>query len=51
VHIPRDRGHDSTLMSGSIPLGWRTAFHTIADSVPRSWRTPFQIDGGQSSLF
>lgn len=51
LHIPRDRGHDSTLMSGSIPLGWRTAFHTIADSVPRSWRTPFQIDGGQSSLF
>ena len=20
VHIPRDRGHDSTLMTGSIPL-------------------------------
>ena len=35
LRIPRDGGHDSTLM---------------ADSVPPSWRTPFHGDGGQHSI-
>ena len=35
VRIPRDGGHDSTLM---------------ADRVPPSWRTPFHGDGGQHSI-
>ncbi|MBN9405355.1 MAG: hypothetical protein J0I00_08020 [Burkholderiales bacterium] len=35
LRIPRDGGHDSTLM---------------ADRVPPSWRTPFHGDGGQHSI-
>jgi len=36
LRIPRDGGHDSTLM---------------ADSVPASSRTPFHGDGGQHSIW